>query len=80
MHVIRVGGTTDKFVLSVPSPGQQKISITIYDENGRTLYSGKEKSPVILPEYTTCENHVGRITFEVVDNTGKANSFTKDSW
>lgn len=80
MHVIRVGGTTDKFVLSVPSPGQQKISIAIYDENGRTLYSGKENIAGDFARVYNLQKYVGRITFEVVDNTGKANSFTKDSW
>jgi len=80
MHVMRVGGTTDKFVLSVPSAIQQKISISIYDDNGRTLYSGKEDIAGDFAKVYNLQKHVGRVTFEVIDSNGKANSFAKDSW
>lgn len=80
MHVMRVTGTTDKFVLSVPSAGQQKISIAIYDDMGRVLYSGRENIAGDFARVYNLQRHAGRVTFEVTDNNGKTNSFTKDSW
>lgn len=80
MHVVRVGGTTDKFVLSVPNSGQAMLSINIYDDRGRVMHTEHEQINGDFAKVYNIKDHAGKVTFEVVDNKGKRNSFTKDAW
>ena len=80
MHVVRVAGTTDKFVVSVPNAGQSKLSINIYDDNGRLIYAEQEQINGDFARVYNIKDHSGRVTFEVIDGAGKRNSFTKDAW
>jgi hypothetical protein len=80
MHVVRVGGTTDKFVLSVPNSGQSKLSINIYDDRGRLMHTENEQINGDFAKVYSINDHSGKVTFEVVDNKGKRNSFTKEAW
>lgn len=80
MHVVRVGGTTDKFVLSVPNSGQSRLSINIYDDKGRVMHTENEKISGDFARVYNIKDHAGKVTFEVIDNKGKRNSFTKDAW
>jgi hypothetical protein len=80
MHVVRVGGTTDKFVLSVPNSGQSRLSINIYDDRGRVMHTENEQISGDFAKVYNIKDHSGKITFEVVDNKGKRNSFTKEAW
>jgi flagellar hook assembly protein FlgD len=80
MHVVQVGGTTDKFVLSVPNSGQSQLAVNIYDDKGRVMYAGSENIDGDFAKVYNIKDHSGRVTFEVIDSKGKRNSFTKDSW
>ena len=80
MHVVRVAGTTDKFVLSVPNEGESKLSVTIYDDSNRVMYTENESINGDFAKVYNIREHVGEVTFEIVDSKGKRNSFTKDSW
>ena len=80
MHVVRVGGTTDKFVLSVPNSGESQLSINIYNENGRMIHTEREQIAGDFARVYSIKDNSGRVTFEVIDGTGKRNSFTKESW
>ena len=80
MHVVRVGGTTDKFVLSVPNFGQSQLSINIYDDKGRVIHTEKQQINGDFARLYNIKDHLGKVTFEVIDGTGKRNSFTKDAW
>jgi len=80
MHVVRVGGTTDKFVLSVPNTGDSQLSINIYDDHGRMIHTEKEQVNGDFARVYNIKEHAGRVTFEVIDNSGKRSSFTKDAW
>ena len=80
MHVVRVGGTTDKFVLSVPNSGQSQLSINIYDDKGRMIHTEREQISGDFARVYNIKDHSGRVTFEVIDSFGKRNSFTKEAW
>lgn len=80
MHVVRVGGTTDKFVLSVPNAGQSRLSISIYDDRGRVMHTENEQISGDFAKVYNIRDHSGKVTFEVVDSKGKRNSFTKEAW
>ena len=80
MHVVRVGGTTDKFVLSVPNSGTSRLSINIYDDRGRVMHTDNEQITGDFARVYNIKDHSGKVTFEVTDNKGKRNSFTKDAW
>lgn len=77
MHVARVNGTTDKFVLSVPNQGSDKLSVTIYDDMNRVLYSGKENITGDFARVYNLKDHEGTVTFEVSDSKGNTNALTK---
>jgi hypothetical protein len=78
MHVVRVSGTKDKFVLSVPNEGESKLSVTIYDDMNRVLYNGKENVAGDFARMYNLKDHVGKVTFEVSDSQGRTNSLTRD--
>jgi hypothetical protein len=80
MHVVRVGGTTDKFVLSVPNSGTSKLSINIYDDRGRVMHTETQEITGDFARVYNIKDHAGKVTFEVTDNKGKRNSFTKEAW
>lgn len=77
MHVARVSGTTDKFVLSVPNQGHGKLFVTIYDDMNRVLYSGRENISGDFARIYNLKDHEGKVTFEVSDNKGNTNALTK---
>jgi hypothetical protein len=77
--VVRISGTTDKFVLSVPNQGPEKLFVTIYDDMNRVLYSGKENVTGDFARIYTLKDHAGKVTFEVSDSRGKTGSLTRDS-
>lgn len=79
MHVMRVSGTTDKFVLSVPNKGEEEITITIYDQDD-VLYSGTESVSGDFAKIYNIKDRSGKITFQVTDSKGLTNSLSKDSW
>lgn len=79
MHVVRISGTTGKFVLSVPNQGAGKLFVTIYDDMSRVLYSGKENITGDFARIYNLKDHTGKVTFEVSDSKGKTNSLTRDS-
>jgi hypothetical protein len=80
MHVLRVGGTTDRFVLSVPNQGQERITITIYNDTDKILYTGKESITGDFARIYNLNNYAGRVTFVVTDSKGITNSLTQESW
>ncbi len=77
MHVARVSGTTDKFVLSVPNQGPEKLFVTIYDDMNRVLYSGKENITGDFARIYNLKDHEGKVTFEISDSKGNTNALTK---
>lgn len=79
MHVMRVSGTADKFVLSVPNKGVEEITITIYDQEG-VLYNGTESVSGDFAKIYNLIDRSGKITFQVTDSKGLTNSLSKDSW
>lgn len=80
MHVVKVAGTTGKFVVSVPNTGASQLSINIYDDHGRIMHAEKEQVTGDFARVYNIKDHNGRVTFEVIDNQGKRSSFTKDAW
>jgi flagellar hook assembly protein FlgD len=80
MHVARLGGTADKFIVSVPNDGATKLSITIYDDSNRVLYSANESVSGDFAQVYNIQGNDGNVTFEIVDGKGKRNAVTKNSW
>lgn len=79
IHVSRVAGTSNKFVLSVPSKNPDKLSVTIYNALNGVLYSGTEDISGDFARVYNLENYSGQVTFEVTDSKGRTKSLTKQT-
>lgn len=79
MHVVRVAGSSDKFVLSVPSKQNETLTVTIYGDNN-VLYSESEIVSGDFARIYNLKDYSGPVTFKVTDSKGFSNSLTRDSW
>ena len=76
-HLIRVAGTDEKFILSVPNRGNDIITVTIFDEDNAVLYSGIEKITGDFAKVYNVQKLEGKATFNVTDSKGFSKSLTK---
>jgi hypothetical protein len=79
-NLTRVGGSRDKFILSVPNKGSDKIFVTIYTEENAVLYSGEETITSDFAKVYSFEHYVGPIRFVVTDSNGLTRSWREESY
>lgn len=78
-YVARVGGTTDKFILSVPNKGDEKISITIVTGEDTVLYRGEEAVDGDFAKVYSFKHYVGPIRFIVTNSQGVSDTWSTES-
>lgn len=78
-YVSRVSGTTDKFILSVPNRGEDKITVTILTNENAVLYSGEEAISGDFAKVYSMKHYVGTLKFIITDSKGATDSWTEES-
>jgi hypothetical protein len=76
MHVVRLSGSTDKFVLSVPNKQKETLTVAIYGEDN-VLYTGSEIVSGDFARIYNLKDYSGPVTFKVTDSRGLTNSLTR---
>ena len=79
IHMMRVPGT-NKFILSVPNKGKEKVSVTIYDERGSVVHEEVEDIDGDFAKIYNIKPKTGRVTFVVSDSKGVGGKFSKTDW
>lgn len=79
-HLLRVGGSNEKFILSVPNKGTDILTVTIYDGENAVLYTEREKITGDFAKVYTFKGFRGNVTFNVTDSQGKTKSLSKERW
>lgn len=76
INVARVSGTTNKYLLTVPSKTKGVVYVRIYDDKNQILYDQKESIHGDFARIYNLENVNGKLLFSVSDSKG--NTTKKD--
>jgi len=69
-HLLKVAGTDAKYLLTVANRGESDVTVRIYDDANKMIYSQKEKVSNDFAKVYNLEGIGGEFTFEVTDATG----------
>lgn len=69
-HLLKVAGTDAKYLLTVANRGESDVTVRIYDNANKMIYSQKEKVSSDFAKVYNLEGIGGGFTFEVTDATG----------
>jgi hypothetical protein len=79
IHVARLSGSEDKYILSVPKDGASKLSVKIYDNMNRILHKENQTVDGDFARIYNIKDYSGRLTFEVTDSKGRQNHYSTDN-
>jgi hypothetical protein len=69
-HLLKVAGTDAKYLLTVANRGESDVTVRIYDNANKMIYSQKEKVSSDFAKVYNLEGIGGEFIFEVTDATG----------
>ena len=69
-HLLKVAGTDAKYLLTVANRGESDVTVRIYDNANKMIYSQKEKVSSDFAKVYNLEGIGGEFIFEVTDETG----------
>jgi len=76
-HLSRLNRFENKYLLTVPNRGRESLSVKIFDDRNTLLYEGTEVMDGDFAKVYNLNGIEGEHTFEIVDQSGKANRFIK---
>ena len=69
-HLLKVGGSDAKYLLTVSNKGENDVTVRIYDSANNMIYNKKEISSRDFAKIYNLEKIGGEFTFEVSDGNG----------
>lgn len=75
-NVVKVSGSTDKFVLSIANQGNNEITVKIFNQGNNLIYKDIETISGDFAKVYKLDNVTGNITFEVSDQNGILKTFS----
>lgn len=76
-NLVKVSGTTDKYLLTIPNKQSEKINVRIVDDTNNVIYDQTEKIVNDFAKVYNLERFSGKFIFEITDSKGITKSFNK---
>ena len=76
-HLMRMRGPGSKYMLAVPGTESSSVTVKIYDQSDRLLYSKTEIVDGSFARLYNLSKVKGNHTFEVIDDNGRVNRLSK---
>lgn len=76
-NLVRVTGTNDKFLLTIPNKHADNITVKIFDETNNVIYDQTERIVNDFAKIYNLERFSGKFIFEITDSKGITKSISK---